>query len=142
MKSIQNFLIFTLVLIIGMWVIVIDTLQPLPYVKPIYYGDVKIKIYSEDIDKLEVLSQLKRIPDKYLVDVRIIRFYSNHYGCGKKYSGLYYEFFKEIRVCDGFDTLIHELAHHKVYVEGQDMHGVLFDKAYEDIRGDIYERKN
>lgn len=100
------------------------------YVMPIDYHGVKLKFYSDKINKSEAIGKLDTIPSPYLEGINTIKFFSKPF---KRFRLGQYEYVsKNIRLYGNFttDTLIHELAHHCQYKKGGKGHDSIFYECY------------
>ena len=95
---------------------------------------IKINYYHYKINQDDCRLVLESIPERYYEGIRYIDFYiidNNDY-----IDGYYIPYLNIIRTFDNcsLTTLIHELAHHKNYIDGiHSSHGVGFKIAQREI---------
>lgn len=105
----------TITIIIGMCILL--TIEVIAYVPLETYKEIPVKFYSDTINKSECFKILDNIPEEYLEGVNLIRFKD----LDQDTLGTYNAFTQHINIYDncGRDTIIHELAHHRHYMNGK-----------------------
>ncbi len=131
------------------------------WIKPIDYNGIKIKFYSDKIDKADCLGNIYDIPFKYLKGLNTIKImeeknildsvqWLNCKDCSVSWSGDnrvgYYMWGSKILVSEngcGFNTLVHEVTHYQQEVQGYSYiesynHEESFYKVLDEILVDVY----
>lgn len=106
---------------------------------------VKVNYYHPTIDQEACQSKIDSIPEEYFEGIKLIRVY---YLPGKLANGCYLWGTGVIQLYNGCKrtTLIHELAHHKNFMDGIDLwhsglHLQKFKEAEEEIKEKVIKPK-